>query len=131
MKEALPDNVNGYMYVMTKNALIHYSKTKEKQRKQLIFLEEQELHSVMNKNISLADESDSSEKEMLHSSLNKAFNRLGERCRELLRMNILEKNTIRKIAPLMGFPTENAATQKKVSCIKKMRKLIYHEIRNQ
>lgn len=130
MGEKLPNNVNGYMYIMAKNALLHYMKTKEKQRKKLVFLEEEKLHHILESSLNTPSKY-SEEKEMLYISLNKAFGKIGERCKELLEMNIIEKKTIRKIAPIMGFPSENAATQKKVSCIKKMRKLIYYEIRNQ
>ncbi len=130
-RDALPDNVNGYIYAMANNAFYQVVGMKSKERDFVNHLKETKILEAINGNSNNMEESEAGQMENLYKALELGFAQLGERCRELLNLNILQKQTIRSIAPKMKFPTENAATQKKTKCIKALRKLIYSEIHNQ
>ena len=134
-QETLPNNVNAYLNTMARNATFHFFNLKTREKKTLSFIDESRLKRIVendsNGNDPLELNAEHNEKEKLYQALEVAFDKLGERCRDLLRLNILENKRIRDIASLMGFPSPNAATQKKVSCFKKLKKLLYLEIYQQ
>lgn len=131
--EALPKNVNGYLFTMANNAVIDYRKMKNKKREV-----ELDLDLVTNRfqkyfvDQSISDDKvDHEEKENMYNALELAFGNLCSKCKTLLQYNIFEKKKIKTIYQELGFPTPNAATKKKISCINELKKLVYYEFNNQ
>lgn len=130
-KDALPENVNGYLYTMANNSVFYSFKMKKKEREVVNKLKNSTLKDIILGNAVEKDFTQKSEKEEMYQALDTAWIQMDEKCQKLLKLNILERQTIRSIAPTMSFPSENAATQKKVSCLKKLRKLAYLEFHRQ
>ncbi len=126
----LPDNVNGYIYVMANNAFLHHCHVKKRISDKLSFFDTERMREVMDKGMAVEkDWGVNDEQFRLYQVLDRVLDEIGHRCKELLDKNIVQRMTIREIAPLMEFPTENAATQKKASCMKKLRKILFQRIR--
>ncbi len=56
--------------------------------------------------------------------LKKYFERLGEKCREMLVLFYYKKNTIRQIMDAGGYASENVVKSQKSRCLKTLRELI-------
>lgn len=116
---------------MANNSIFYSFKMKEREREIVKELKTSELRDTVLNGLVERDFTQTSEKEEMYQALDAAWKFLEERCQKLLKLNMLEKQTIRSIAPIMDFPTENAATQKKASCLKRLRKLAYLEFHRQ
>ncbi len=131
-KDMLPENVNGYMVTMSKNALYQFYNTINKKKEWVSLLESNDLVKVAKEDsLDVLELFGESEEERMYRAFGRAFSSMGEKCKQLLRMNVIEGKRIKEISSILGFPTPNAATQKKVNCLKKLRKLTYLEINHQ
>ncbi len=126
----LPKDVDSYLFIMTRNAYRQYHKMESKRNDIITSLDEDRLKMAL-ENTGRGDYDSNmeyDEKELYYRALENAFNKMGEKCKEILKRNIIEKQKIRSLALEMGFSTENAASQKKISCVKKLKKLVFIEL---
>ncbi len=129
-----PKNVNGYLFVMANNAFIAFARERKKREHSTVELDVNRLkHSFSDRLESEPNYEEGKkqeQKEQVYVAMEDAVRKLGEKCRELLHLNIFERKRIKDIFQGLGIPTANAATKKKDACIRNLRKLLYVEIRN-
>ncbi len=132
-RDPLPENVNAYLNTMTQHSVFYFFNMKKKKSSLVEYMDDESLRLLVEKDISSNHEfhSGMSDEELkLKQILSRAFHSIGETCRELLRLNVIEKERISRIWSKLGFSTPNAATQRKVACLKKMRKLMFQDYQN-
>ncbi len=127
-QDSIPQDPNRYLNTMLRNAIYYYYNLKNKEEKIISSINSSRFKIILSDEENIEDKED---KEMLLVSLEKAFEQLDEKCKKLIKMNVFKNIKIKDIKSAMGFPTANAATQKKVLCLKNLRKLTYFEIQHQ
>lgn len=132
-KDAIPDDPNRYLNTMLRNAIYYHYNLKNREEKIISSIDSSQFKVMLSNQTSILSQTDEDleKKEFLLVSLERAFKNLDEKCRKLIKMNVFENIKIKDIKSVMGFPTANATTQKKVLCLKNLRKLTYFEIQNQ
>ncbi len=131
--QELPKNVNGYVYRMAMNAFVQFKRRKNKKNSTEVILNNEDHEFIFNSiNNSVEDshmiKNDQEEKEEMLTLMLKVFDKLEEKCKKIIKLNIYEGIRMKEIADIMGFATANAATKKKIHCLQHIKKLMYSEI---
>lgn len=129
LREPLPDNINGYLYTIGLNTHFYHSKMKNKLKKKEVVFDMNDLNYAFknqltnDSNIGLKQE-----RENLYEAIERGLARMCQKCRDIIRMNVLEKKKLKDFYVQLGFPSSNAASKKKVKCMNKLIKYAYQEL---
>ena len=115
-------NPKAYIYVTCYNMyLVHYTKQKQQREQEndvvnFLYGSEQEdfLQSSINQ----------SEAERLQTCSKKAFEQLGDTCKEILRLSIVNRLSMKEIAREIGYASADVIRTKKMRCMKKWSTLV-------
>lgn len=104
-------NVDAFHYVKSTCKFIWYNQARK---------ERKHVHTELTPNIS-EEESDWLEKEMKLSQIEKAMQRIGDKCRQLLQLYYGAKMNMTEIAKKVGLRSDNVAKAQKYRCIQKIK----------
>jgi len=128
LEESLPENVNGYLYIMAMNKAFQHNKLQAKLRKQKVELDDRDLERQFN---SLEEENTVArleDNEDKYIAMQRAVKRLCETCKNLIDISYFKKVKLKNSFAELGFTSANAASKKKVRCLNKLIKYAYEEL---
>ena len=116
------NNPKAYIYVTCYNMyLVHHSKQKQhKEQEQDIvsFLYGSEQNDFLQRRIDQSDADD------LELQSKRAFEQLGDVCKEILRLSIVSRLSMKEIAEEIGYASAEVIRTKKMRCMKKWSNLV-------
>ncbi|HEY8400013.1 MAG TPA: sigma-70 family RNA polymerase sigma factor [Cytophagaceae bacterium] len=113
--ESYSNGIRGFIYSVARNLWINQTK----KNKKFIDLNYQSIENIKDTNI--LDELEIKEKNQLIENI---FSRLGDKCRELLRLSIFEELSMKEVAEKTGYPNPNAATVAAHRCKKSLLEIL-------
>jgi RNA polymerase sigma factor (sigma-70 family) len=110
-------SVSGFIYSVSKNLWIN----KARKQKKVVLTEETEVYEKEVDTQNALNFLISNERE---EEVRQLFNKLGERCRQLLQMSIYQELSGKEICEKMGFASENGVKTQKYKCKQKLLQII-------
>ncbi len=107
--------VDGFLFGVSKNLYLkHFNKTKKEAKvelsQDLMEHDTNELQNIITRE--------------RHQMIRELMDQVGERCKELLTLSVFDKRSMKEIAELMGFSSEDAAKTGNYKCKQRLMKLV-------
>jgi len=129
--EPLPQNVNGYLYTMATNKVYKHTQVQSKLKVNRVDLDDVNFKCVLNKITAPDDSEEMNEKESKYQAIERAVAQLCNTCKKIVQFCYFERRKLKDCYQELGIPSANAASKKKVNCLKKLIKFTYKELREE